>query len=60
LAACRPTPTSGRVVHPRLTALAEDLELDSVWTLDRIVVQASDRQELQYPFGMMTAFPRPV
>ena len=31
-----------------LTALAEELEFDSVWTLDRIVVpEASDRQELQ-------------
>ena len=41
-----------------LTALAEELEFDSVWTLDRIVVpDASDRQELQYPFGMMTDFP---
>jgi len=42
-----------------LTALAEELEFDSVWTLDRIVVpEASDRTELQYPFGMMTAFPK--
>ncbi len=42
-----------------LTALAEDLDFDSVWTLDRIVVpEASDRQELQYPFGMMTEFPK--
>lgn len=41
-----------------LTALAEELDFDSVWTLDRIVVpEASDRQELQYPFGMMDAFP---
>lgn len=41
-----------------LTALAEELEFDSVWTLDRIVVpEASDRGELQYPFGMMTEFP---
>ena len=41
-----------------LTDLAEELEFDSVWTLDRIVVpEASDRQELQYPFGMMTDFP---
>ena len=41
-----------------LTALAEDLDFDSVWTLDRIVVpEASDRAELQYPFGMMTDFP---
>ena len=41
-----------------LTALAEELDFDSVWTLDRIVVpEASDRAELQYPFGMMTDFP---
>ena len=41
-----------------LTALAEDLDFDSVWTLDRIVVpEASDRGELQFPFGMMTEFP---
>ena len=42
-----------------LTALAEDLEFDSVWTLDRICVpEASDRVELQYPFGMMTDLPK--
>lgn len=42
-----------------LTALAEELDFDSVWTLDRIVVpEASDRGELQYPFGMMTEFPK--
>src|SRR3954451_15145357 len=42
-----------------LTALAEDLDLDSVWTLDRICVpEASDRVELQYPFGMMSEFPK--
>jgi alkanesulfonate monooxygenase SsuD/methylene tetrahydromethanopterin reductase-like flavin-dependent oxidoreductase (luciferase family) len=42
-----------------LTNLAEELDFDSVWTLDRIVVpEASDRVELQYPFGMMTEFPR--
>jgi dimethylsulfone monooxygenase len=41
-----------------LTALAEELDFDSVWTLDRIVVpEASDRQELRYPFGMMEQFP---
>jgi alkanesulfonate monooxygenase SsuD/methylene tetrahydromethanopterin reductase-like flavin-dependent oxidoreductase (luciferase family) len=41
-----------------LTALAEELDFDSVWTLDRIVVpEASDREELQYPFGMMSEFP---
>jgi alkanesulfonate monooxygenase SsuD/methylene tetrahydromethanopterin reductase-like flavin-dependent oxidoreductase (luciferase family) len=42
-----------------LTNLAEELDFDSVWTLDRIVVpEASDRVELQYPFGMMSEFPR--
>src|SRR3954462_6652417 len=42
-----------------LTSLAEDLDFDSVWTLDRIVVpEASDRQELQYSFGMMEEFPK--
>lgn len=41
-----------------LTDLAEELEFDSVWTLDRIVVpEASDRGELQYSFGMMKEFP---
>jgi len=42
-----------------LTALAEELDFDSVWTLDRIVVpEASDREELQHPFGMMEQFPK--
>jgi FMNH2-dependent dimethyl sulfone monooxygenase len=41
-----------------LTDLAEELDFDSVWTLDRIVVpEASDRAELTYPFGMMMDFP---
>jgi alkanesulfonate monooxygenase SsuD/methylene tetrahydromethanopterin reductase-like flavin-dependent oxidoreductase (luciferase family) len=41
-----------------LTARAEELDFDSVWTLDRIIVpEASDRTALQYPFGMMTDFP---
>lgn len=41
-----------------LTNLAEDLEFDSVWTLDRIVVpEASDRQQLRHSFGMMDQFP---
>src|SRR6185369_7791451 len=41
-----------------LTALAEDLDFDSGWTLGRIVVpEASDPGDLHYPFGMMTAFP---
>ncbi len=42
-----------------LTALAEDLDFDSVWTLDRIVVpEASDREELVNAFGMMDGFPK--
>src|SRR6476619_4881379 len=42
-----------------LTGLAEALDFDSVWTLDRIVVpEASDRQELQYSFGIMSEFPK--
>lgn len=42
-----------------LTKLAEDLDFDSVWTLDRIVVpEASDREELVNSFGMMEGFPK--
>ena len=42
-----------------LTGLAEELDFDSVWCLDRVCVpEASDRAELQYPFGMMTDFPK--
>ena len=42
-----------------LTSLAEALDFDSVWTLDRIVVpESSDRMELQHPFGMMDDLPR--
>jgi FMNH2-dependent dimethyl sulfone monooxygenase len=41
-----------------LARLAEQLEFDSIWTLDRIVVpEASDRQELRKPFGFMKEFP---
>jgi alkanesulfonate monooxygenase SsuD/methylene tetrahydromethanopterin reductase-like flavin-dependent oxidoreductase (luciferase family) len=41
-----------------LTDLAEELDFDSVWTLDRVVVpEASDRGELKYSFGMMKEFP---
>ncbi len=41
-----------------LTELAEDLDFDSVWTLDRIIVpEASDHGGMQYPFGMMDQFP---
>ncbi|RJQ92360.1 LLM class flavin-dependent oxidoreductase [Amycolatopsis panacis] len=43
----------------QLTAQAEDLDFDSVWTLDRIIVpEASDREELQYAFGMIPGFPK--
>ena len=42
-----------------LAHLAEELEFDSVWTLDRIVVpESSDRGELRKPFGFMKEFPR--
>ncbi len=42
-----------------LAGLAEDLDFDSVWALDRVVVpEASDREELQYSFGMMSEFPK--
>jgi alkanesulfonate monooxygenase SsuD/methylene tetrahydromethanopterin reductase-like flavin-dependent oxidoreductase (luciferase family) len=42
-----------------LTDLAEELDFDSVWTLDRVVVpEASDREELQNSFGMMKEFPK--
>ena len=42
-----------------LTGTAEDLDFDSVWTLDRIIVpESSDRQEMQYAFGMIEGFPR--
>lgn len=41
-----------------LTDLAEELDFDSVWTLDRVIVpEASDRGEMKYPFGMMEQFP---
>ncbi|HWC79677.1 MAG TPA: LLM class flavin-dependent oxidoreductase [Pseudonocardiaceae bacterium] len=42
-----------------LTGLAEDLDFDSVWTLDRIIVpEASDNGEMQYAFGMIDGFPK--
>jgi FMNH2-dependent dimethyl sulfone monooxygenase len=42
-----------------LTELAEELDFDSVWTLDRIVVpESSDRGELQHSFGMMDQMPK--
>jgi alkanesulfonate monooxygenase SsuD/methylene tetrahydromethanopterin reductase-like flavin-dependent oxidoreductase (luciferase family) len=42
-----------------LTALAEELDFDSVWTLDRVVVpESSDRMELTNSFGMIDGFPK--
>ena len=42
-----------------LSDLAEELDFDSIWTLDRIVVpEASDREELVHAFGMMDGFPK--
>jgi alkanesulfonate monooxygenase SsuD/methylene tetrahydromethanopterin reductase-like flavin-dependent oxidoreductase (luciferase family) len=42
-----------------LTALAEDLDFDSVWTLDRIIVpETSDSEEMQHAFGMIEGFPK--
>lgn len=42
-----------------LTQLAEDLDFESVWTLDRIIVpEASDRAEMEYAFGMMHELPK--
>ena len=41
-----------------LTRVAEELDFDSVWTLDRIVVpESSDRQQLRKPFGFMKEMP---
>ncbi|WP_020497566.1 LLM class flavin-dependent oxidoreductase [Sciscionella marina] len=42
-----------------LTDLAEELDFDSVWSLDRIIVpEASDRNEMQHSFGMMEGMPK--
>jgi FMNH2-dependent dimethyl sulfone monooxygenase len=42
-----------------LTKQAEDLDFESVWTLDRIIVpEASDRAEMQYAFGLMHELPK--
>jgi alkanesulfonate monooxygenase SsuD/methylene tetrahydromethanopterin reductase-like flavin-dependent oxidoreductase (luciferase family) len=40
------------------TSLAEELDFDSVWTLDRIVVpECNDRGELTNSFGLIDGFP---
>src|SRR5882724_11823809 len=37
-----------------LALLAEELDFDSVWAVDRVIVpESNDRAELTYPFGMM-------
>ena len=42
-----------------LTKQAEDLDFESVWTLDRIIVpEASDRAEMQHAFGLMDELPK--
>ncbi|KDN16087.1 LLM class flavin-dependent oxidoreductase [Amycolatopsis rifamycinica] len=42
-----------------LAALAEELDFDSVWTLDRVIVpETSDTEEMQYSFGMIEGFPK--
>lgn len=42
-----------------LANVAEELNFDSIWTLDRIVVpEASDRTELKQSFGSMKEFPK--
>ncbi|MFT4562668.1 MAG: FMNH2-dependent dimethyl sulfone monooxygenase [Gammaproteobacteria bacterium] len=41
-----------------LAAAAEELDFDSIWTLDRIVVpEASDKGQLEKSFGSMEQFP---
>ena len=41
-----------------LAQAAEELDFDSIWTLDRIVVpESSDRGELTKSFGAMKEFP---
>jgi alkanesulfonate monooxygenase SsuD/methylene tetrahydromethanopterin reductase-like flavin-dependent oxidoreductase (luciferase family) len=44
-----------------LALLAEALDFDSVWSVDRVIVpEASDRGEMKYPFGMIEEFPRQI
>jgi len=41
-----------------LALLAEELDFDSVWAVDRVIVpECNDRAELTYPFGMMEGLP---
>ncbi|MDA0821256.1 MAG: LLM class flavin-dependent oxidoreductase [Proteobacteria bacterium] len=42
-----------------LAAAAEELDFDSIWTLDRIVVpEVSDKGQLEKSFGAMAEFPK--
>jgi alkanesulfonate monooxygenase SsuD/methylene tetrahydromethanopterin reductase-like flavin-dependent oxidoreductase (luciferase family) len=53
------------VVTPKeledLTLLAEQLDFDSVWAVDRVIVpESNDREELKYSFGMMEGLPHGI
>lgn len=44
-----------------LALLAEELDFDSVWAVDRVIVpEANDREELTYSFGMMEGLPHGI
>jgi alkanesulfonate monooxygenase SsuD/methylene tetrahydromethanopterin reductase-like flavin-dependent oxidoreductase (luciferase family) len=44
-----------------LTLLAEELDFDSVWAVDRVIVpESNDRNELTYTFGMMEGLPHSI
>jgi alkanesulfonate monooxygenase SsuD/methylene tetrahydromethanopterin reductase-like flavin-dependent oxidoreductase (luciferase family) len=53
------------VVTPKemedLALLAEELDFDSVWAVDRVIVpESNDRNELTYTFGMMEGLPHSI
>ncbi|PWJ25316.1 alkanesulfonate monooxygenase SsuD/methylene tetrahydromethanopterin reductase-like flavin-dependent oxidoreductase (luciferase family) [Branchiibius hedensis] len=44
-----------------LALLAESLDFDSVWAVDRVIVpESNDSGELTYPFGMMDGLPNQI
>lgn len=44
-----------------LALLAEELDFDSVWAVDRVIVpESNDREELTYSFGMMEGLPHGI
>jgi alkanesulfonate monooxygenase SsuD/methylene tetrahydromethanopterin reductase-like flavin-dependent oxidoreductase (luciferase family) len=58
-------PTLRDVCPPKdmedLTLLAEQLDFDSVWATDRVVVpESNDRGELKHSFGMMEGLPHQI